>query len=381
MFYCFASNLVARVAVLVVLGATVNAQPLRQQPPAPVRVQVVVSEEVQDLRSVSGNVRATQRAMVATEESGLVLELLAREGERVEKGQPLARLDAKRLELELVRSRAEESLAAATLVEREVALERTRRDLEILQELARRDAGNPRELADAASDVRGAEARLEQATAERAVAVARRELLEQRLADMQPTAPFDGVVIARRTEAGEWIAAGGVLLELVSTESPEVWLDVPGSLLPSLRELQGSVRVTADASGEALDVTDWRLVPDVDPRARTFRMIGRLPAEGVLVPGMAVTGAVPSGVRREHLLVSPDAILRAETGPYVYFVAPAMQGEGHMAMTMPVEVLFHIGGRVAVRAPRLEVGMQVVVEGNERLHPTRAIVPQEIGSR
>lgn len=368
---------------LIGLGGTAPATPtpLAQGPPSPVRVQAITLEPVQDLRSIPGNVRAAQRALVAAEEPGLVLELLAREGERVAQGQILARLDATRLELELVRARAEEGLAAAIELEREVALERARRDLEILQELARRDAGNPRELADALSDVRAAEARLAQAGSEREVSAARRALLEQRVADMRPSAPFDGVVVARRTEAGQWIEAGGVLVELVATETPEVWLDVPQRLLAVLREWREPVRVTDDASGLGQVISDWRLVPDVDPRARTFRMIGRLPSSAGLVPGLSVTAAVPTGEMREHLLVSPDAILRSETGPYLYLAAPAPQGEGYVAAMMPVEVLFQSGGRVAVRSPRLEAGALAVVEGNERLYPMAPIAPQGAGER
>lgn len=371
----------AQVALLVSIplaGAPAHAA---QAPPSPVRVLPVEQGEVADLRPVSGNVRAAQRALVAAEESGLVLELRVREGQRITKGEVLARLDSTRLELELSRARAEERLAAATLVEREVAVERARRDFRILEELARRDAGNPRELADAASDVRAAEARLAQATAEREVVAARRELLEQRLLDMQPKAPFDGVVTARHTEAGQWIDAGGGLLDLVSSGPAEIWLDVPQRHFVALREFAGSLRVTDDATGSAVEVGGWRLVPDVDPRVRTFRLIGTLPEGSSIVPGMSVRADVPSGERATHLLISPDAILRSETGPYVYVAAPSPQGGGQAAMLTPIEVLFHSGGRAAVRSPRLAPGALVVVEGNERLYPMAPIAPQEAQAR
>ncbi len=365
-------------AALLSFAAIAGAPALAAQaPPSPVRVLPVEQGEVADLRPVSGSVRAAQRALVAAEESGLVLELRAREGQRITKGEVLARLDSTRLELELSRARAEERLAAATSVEREVALERARRDLAILEDLARRDAGNARELADAASDVRAAEARLAQAAAEREVVAARRELLEQRIADMTPRAPFDGVVTARHTEAGQWIDAGGALLDLVSSEPGEIWLDVPQRHFVALREFSGSLRVTDDATGTAVEVGAWRLVPDVDPRVRTFRLIGSLPAASAIVPGMSVRADVPSGERANHLLLSPDAILRSETGPYVYVAAPSPQGQGQVAMMTPIEVLFYSEGRAVVRSPRLAPGTMVVVEGNERLYPMAPIAPQE----
>jgi multidrug efflux pump subunit AcrA (membrane-fusion protein) len=78
---------------------------------------------------------------------------------------------------------------------------------------------------------------------------------------------------------------------------------------------------------------------------------------------MSATGLVPMGQSAMTLLVPKDAVLKGETGSFVYF-----DGGGRAAVAS-VERLFAVGDLVAIRASMLEEGMSVVVDGNERLFP------------
>jgi RND family efflux transporter MFP subunit len=209
--------------------------------------------------------------------------------------------------------------------------------------------------------------------------------LEQRIADTQLRAPFAGTVTARRAEVGAWLGEGAALVELVSTEELELWLDVPQDLFAALARSEdgglGPLEVRAGASGALLEVERYRVVPDVDPRARTFRIVASLDATArrELAAGMSVTAVVPTGERAEQLTVPRDALLRNDVGTYVY----AVVGEGQAAQAVPlqVEVLFGHEGRAVVRPGRLAAGMQVVVEGNERLFPMAPVQPIAAGAR
>lgn len=356
-----------------------NASAQQGPPPSPVRVDPVRSEQLQEMRRVTGQLRAAQRSTVATREAGLVREILVREGERVEKGAVLVRLDRTRLDRERAVLAAQEKLAAAVVVERLAILEQAQRDRDALVALAERDAVSPKELADAKTTLVAAQARIEQGREEIGVLVARRAELELRIADTETTAPFTGTVVARHTEVGAWVGTGGALVEIISSDALEAWIDVPQAWFGALSTSTESMRLEFDATGGEAIASSWRLLPDIAAQGRTFPLIAPLAVDSPLAPGMSVTANVPTGARAGYLTVARDAILRGETGAFIYVAKPTAPDAPPTAAFQPVEVLFRHGDRAAVRAPGLAAGDLVVVEGNERLFPSAPLLPQPIG--
>ena len=367
------------VALALWLGIALPAAALPQGPPTPVRVDTVRAELLQNRRQVTGDLRAVHRSEVAAREKGLVVELAVREGQLVEAGAVLAKLDAERLELALAVLEAQRGPARAMLRERESDLVQKSNDLESLEELLGRQAANPKELADAKTARTAAEARLKQSEGELLVLEARIVELRLRVRDMTVVAPFAGTIISRLTEVGAWLNEGSPVCELLSTGELEVWLEVPQALLGSTRQGMSGVEVRIDATGERLELASYRTVPDVNPRARTFRLVAAIEASPSRAAGMSVTAMVPLEERQERLTLSRDAILRNEVGTFVYFVMPGAEGAPSRAVPLMVEVLFHTAERVVVDAPRLMPGGQVVVEGNERLFPMAPIQPIPVG--
>lgn len=358
------------------LGPLVStAQAQGGRPPTPVRVDAATLEQVRSMRRVSGEIRSKRRSLVAVREAGLVSELRVREGQRVKKGDVIAQLDAVRLEDDLDVLRAELPQARAIVSERAALLEQSRHDLAVLEELESRDAVNPKELSDARSDVAVAEARHAQSESAVTLIEARMERLRQRISDLAPSAPFDGVVVAHMTEAGQWLAAGATLVELVADTELEAHVDVPQSYYGPLLALEGAIELEVNAAGRRTS-SDWRVVPRVASTGRTFPLIVDLADPSGLAPGMSVNAEVPTGELAEQLTVSRDAILRNATGSYVFVVRPG-QGEGAppSAAIAPVDVVFFVGQRAVVRSPAIQPGDEVVVEGNERLYPSAPVQP------
>ncbi|MFQ5654445.1 MAG: efflux RND transporter periplasmic adaptor subunit, partial [Planctomycetota bacterium] len=241
-----------------------------QGPPAqPVIVDRVRLEEVQERRLVTGEIRAVRRSRVAAEEGGIVIELPVREGERVERGDLLARLDGSRLALELKILEGEKEAAAAIRDERQADVEQKRRDLESLRALSERGATNPKELADAESAWKIAGARRAQADEQVRVIEARAALLGDRIADTEIRAPFDGAVVARHTELGEWLAEGDPVVEILSTGTVEAWLAVPQKHLGAVLAERHPIPLQIEATGASPQADSIRVIPLVDPRART----------------------------------------------------------------------------------------------------------------
>jgi RND family efflux transporter MFP subunit len=345
-------------------------------PPAAVQVDAARTELVQEHRSVTGELRAARKARVAAQEPGIALEIVVEEGQPVTKGDVLARLDSKRLELDLREIEAQEQAALAAAEERRAESQWRQRDLETYLNLSKREASNPKELYDAEAQANIAKARL--LAAERSIEAtrARADLLRKRLDDMAIKAPFDGIVVAKHIEQGEWVEEGATIIDLVSTGAIDAWLDVPQKYADAIMGKQPQVTINVDATGAAIESSHVRAVPQVDSKARSFLVIVRIenPA-GALASGMSVTGLIPTGEMREHLTLSKNALLRNDAGPYVY-VARKTSPEGPAsAVPTPVQILYAMNDRFVVQSPQIVAGDLVVVEGNERLFPMAPVTP------
>ncbi len=344
-------------------------------PPAAVRVEPVRKEKLQDRRLVTGEVRALRRSAVAAREGGPLVEVAVREGDAVAEGALLARVDDVRLRLDLAALESENGTLEALLEVRRSEKEKAERDLATLRGLAERGATNPREVADAATALRTVDARIAEAGAEKAVLAARAAVLSRRIADTVVRAPFAGEIVLRSAEVGQWVSEGAVVAEIVSTGELEAWLEVPQRDYAALLLAGGTLQVRTDAAGTEFEIPLWRVVRDVDARARTFRVVAPLPAGADLAPGMSLTARVPAGGEVEVFTVSRDALLRGEAGAYLYAAEGGGEGAPAAARLVPVEVLFSVGSRAAVKGEGLREGLSAVVEGNERLFPGAPLLP------
>ncbi len=198
-----------RLAVLAALAALVVWVRLWVLAPEPIAVEVyvVAAGRVEETvtNSRAGTVRAHRRAELSPEVGGRVLALPFREGDRVEKGDVLLRLDdeMRRAELELATRDREAALAERDRVC--TRAEQAVRDRERIRQLARDGIASSDLLDKAATEAqslaaacKGAEVIVERAGAGVLVA-------EARLKKMVLRAPFDGVVAELQTEVGEWV--------------------------------------------------------------------------------------------------------------------------------------------------------------------------------
>ena len=80
-------------------GEQQAAQSPKGRPPSPVRVATVANQEVQRSVTLVGTVEPWKRSVVASEIEGLVVEFLVEEGMAVKRGQVLARLRTKTLNI------------------------------------------------------------------------------------------------------------------------------------------------------------------------------------------------------------------------------------------------------------------------------------------
>lgn len=370
----------AVLAVLLTLSPVqvVNAQ--GGPPPALVRVDPVRLETVERQREVTGELVSLLRSSLAAEEEGPVVSLDVREGDRVTKGQLIAQLDTELAQLEVERSEAEVRSSEGLVAQREAELSQARRDEERFRELDARGSASRGELDQAETAVLRLGAQLAQAKADLAAARVRAREAQTRLNKHTIRAPFAGRIVRRDTEVGQWVQAGDAIVELVSLQQIEARLDVPESLIGQLREPGRLVTLRIAALSEPDPSDPQRLVtrsirapitaiiPDVDPLSRLFPIRVKLDNEQELAqPGMSVIGLIPTGSREPQLTIHKDAILRDDAGEFVF-----MNGGGQ-AIPMRIRSRFAVGDRVVIERGALQPGMELVIEGNERLFPTQPL--------
>ncbi|MBX3386247.1 MAG: efflux RND transporter periplasmic adaptor subunit [Phycisphaeraceae bacterium] len=358
-------------------------------PPARVVFDEVRLERVERWREVTGELRAVRRATVAAEVAGRVSQIDVHAGDRVETGQLLAAQDDELAKIEVARAEAILSTRKAIVLQRLADLEKADRDLLRYQTAFDRNSATELERDDARTIVAGAKARVEEARAEVLVSEAELSRATKALRDMRIVAPFAGTVVLRRTEVGQWLTVGDPVVEIVATRELDAFLDVPESVLRRLApgaltpgvpdgsaEFVPPERIEVVVRVEALpeDLREIRasvagIVPVGDPLSRLFPVRIRLDnTHGLLRPGMSIVGVVPTGQPEEALTVKRDAVLRSETGAFVYFEA------GGVSAVAPIVSQYATRDRLVVRSPVLRPGMRVVVEGNERLFPGRPLM-------
>lgn len=316
----------------------------------------------------TGRVRAWRTSALAAREPGRVLEVEVREGDIVTQGQVVARLDDAILKAEVRAGEADLAAANAVLSERKAQLERAERDLTHLSSLVERQSASENEFLDARTAADAARARSEQAAADVQRSEAQLLLLRQRLDDMTIEAPFDGRVVSRGVEAGQWADRGDAIIELSQINPIQVWIDVPERFILPMQASGSVAFVTATAIDERFESSEMDVVPLGSETSRTFPVRLRLEnPEGHLLPGMSVVASVPTGETAPALVVPSDAMLRDDAGWFVYTATGEPGAE--MALPARVQPLVQLHGSTAVRvlSGPLFPGALVVIEGNERI--------------
>lgn len=343
-------------------------------PPALVAVGQVRVEDLQGRWEVVGRLEEVRRAQVAAEQAGRVVEVTVEEGQPVTGGKTvLVRIDDIWARLSLTEARAKRQQAVAAVAEAQALLELASRDRVYLEELFQSGSAKPKERDDAVTNEETARARLERAKADLAAAEAEVDRRSQEIKRLSVVAPFDGVVLKKLVEVGQWVHQGDEVAEVLSRGAVDAVVDVPERFIGQV-QLGLKVEVFVEAMGQEAMGEVTAIVPAASTAARTFPVKIRLDDQGGrLRAGMSVKAKIPTGQRQELLTVPRDAVHQWGNGMVVWVVT---NGVG---VPSPVRVLFGQQDRYAIEparggeGPPLAQGTQVVVEGAERLFPGRAV--------
>lgn len=339
----------------------------------PVKIFVVEGGEVDAVRSFPGRVDASQRAELAFRVSGQLQEVRVKEGDLVEKGQVLARLDPADYQL--------------VLEDRQAKFDNSSSNFKRASELVA--DGNISRL-----DFDRMEAEYRSATA----------ALSQAEKDMEYTvlgSPFRGRIAQRAVENFEEVVAKQTVIWLQNIDQLDIAINLPESVVRSVRgsakrgaiggngHTDPAVRATARFEGRAdqvFELTPKEVATKADTQTQTYRATFTMaaPTNFTVLPGMTATVLLDLTelVSVESVRWIPARAVQADSGlsPRVFVLDPVSMtvvsrdvSIGRMSGSM-VEILDGLDGGeeiVAVGAPYLAQGMRVT-----RMIETEQAVPR-----
>lgn len=253
--------------------------------------------------SVVGSVVSDQRVDVASRLSGYIREVLVQEGDRVRRGQMLARLDAADVEGGIRQGKA--AVGAAEAASRDAQI-----DLDRFQRLFERGSVSDNELRKVRLKAEAAREALNQARAGADTATAQRAY-----ADI--VSPVDGVVVTRHKRAGDLAVPGAPLLTLESGRGLLFETFVAEAQVAAIAPGKPA-EVRIDGLSVPLKGTVSRVVPSGDPVSRSYQVKIALPEAAGLMPGRFGRAAFALGESPAPLVPRPALVERGGlTGVFV----------------------------------------------------------------
>jgi RND family efflux transporter MFP subunit len=360
--------------------AQAESSPIEAPPPAANVVKVAPDDFVETVM-VTGTLVPREEILVAPEVEGLrVLEVLVEEGDRVERGQVLARLVHTTIDAQLAQNaaliaKAEASIAQArsTITQAEASLKEAHNALERATELRR--SGN---VSESVFDQREAAARtaeailvaardgLKVAEAEKKHLEAQRRELEWRRSKTEVRAPASGLVSSKNVRVGALATGvGGAMFKIIAHGEIELDAEVPEAQLARVKAGQPAF-VTIPGIGEVTGKV--RLVsPEIDKATRLGRVRISLQSDESLRIGGFGRGTVVTANGR-GLALPASAVLYGPDGPTVQVVVD------RRVRTRPVKIGLRTGGKVEI-VEGLEEGEAVIARSGTFLRDGDEVRP------
>jgi len=264
----------------------------------PDNVAVVAVREISSGPSISGTLAAIRDATLRAEVAGVVTGTAVEEGQTVQAGQVLVRLDDSAIRDAVLSARSAQRTATEAVV---VA----KRNAERSERLAQAGAVAERELEQARWSAMNAEAGLADANA-------RLSSAEKQLAKTIVRAPFPGVVSERPANTGDVVQVGNPLVTVVDPQRLRLEATVPVSALTVLKLGTTVDFEVSGYEGKRYTGKVERINPMLDPATRQVRIHVGIPnVAGRLVAGLFAQGRV--AIDQRNALAIPVSALDLKT--------------------------------------------------------------------
>ena len=239
--------------------------------------------EVEITLSSEAIVEAVRQSTVAAQVSGRIVDLPFDVGDRVAKGQVIARIDERAASQALAASEANVHAAEAAFANARATYERSR------QLFAQKF------ISQAALDKDEADYRSAESQWKAMLAGAGQAATERSFATL--VAPYSGVVSARHVQLGEMAVPGKPIMTGFDPKSLRVVATVASTQVAAIQAARAA-RVEIPSANRWLEAAAFTIVPAADPRTHSTQIRIELPAD--------VSGVYPGVFARAHFVVARE---------------------------------------------------------------------------
>ncbi|MFO7306582.1 MAG: efflux RND transporter periplasmic adaptor subunit [Gammaproteobacteria bacterium] len=255
-------------------------------------VLTVAAEQVPIERMLDGTIEAVSQSTVSAQTSGRVAEVLYDVNDFVPAGAVIVRLHAMEQHTSLEQAQAALKEAMAREAEAQTRYARI--------------LGLYRDQAVSKSQLDVVTAERDAAVARLAAAKAALEAAREGVSYTEIRAPYAGVVTKRHVEVGETVHPGTPLMSGLSLQYLRVAVDLPQSVVETVRRLR---KAAVYVNGQRIEAQTVTIFPQANPQSNTFRARIDLPENATdLYPGMLVKVGFVVG-EASHLLIPTSALV------------------------------------------------------------------------
>lgn len=288
---------------------------------------------------IQGNVDTKENIVISPEYSGILTQLYVKAGQKVSKGQVLARIDDGGMSAQLAQAETQLALAKTTF--------------ERQKNLWDQKIG---------SEIQFLQAKTSLESQQKVVAQIKSQLNKTNV-----VAPFSGTIDEVMTERGKVVAPGMNLFRIVNLSNMYVTANVPENYIPQLK-LGANVDVFLNALGKSYQGKVRQVGNYINPNNRTFSIEIALPnPDNLLRPNQVAVLKIEDYKNPKAILLPENIVQETADGSKVIYTIGSIGKENTTKVTQKkIELGYTSGAFVEVKSG-LTTGETVVTEGAKSL--------------
>jgi RND family efflux transporter MFP subunit len=337
--------------------------------PMTVEIAAVSRATMTESMTVVGNLIGAATVEAVPKVSGRLDTVSVRMGDRVTRGQLLAKVEDRELIEQVKQADASYAVAAATIRQREADLRLAQTNLERSRNLFERSLIPKQTYDDTDARYQAAAAQLDLAKAQDSQAKARLDELKINLANTSITSPVAGFIASRVLDPGAWVTPNSVFISVVDIGVVRL---VANIVEKDLRRISNGMKATVEVDafpGEKFEARIAHVAPVLDPATRTAQIEVEIENSKMrLKPGMYARVSFTVEQKENTLVIPANAVVDMNGKKGVF-----LPDEGDIAKFHPITIGMVDEKRVEVSAGLTE-GTNVVTTGATALREGDKIV-------
>jgi RND family efflux transporter MFP subunit len=324
-----------------------------EQPPANVVISKIVLQQSAQNQSFIGTLYYDRISHVSSEVSGLVVKIGVRAGDRVNKGMPIVNLDTEILEKEIL-------IHKNQIHQARLHINHSKKNYQRMDSLYKKGGISEKDYDDArfVHDNALLKKLYSETTLEKLLIQKRKSVIK---------APFDGIILEKNVDSGDWVNQGRQLVRIGSVNDLFIKVPIAETLLKFISP-GDKVRVIINAYNKEMTGIVDNLSPIADAKTKNVFIKIRIPMLTKVVQNMSATVFISTGISQKLAMIPRDALFKSQGNDFVYTI------KENKAVQLPVNIVTYLGNLIGADNKHFTEGMSVIVEGNERLRPDQSLV-------